>query len=93
MTLKKAAVHMHKYSRYDKHIDKLQEVDEIEDKLQSKNEGKYTEQQIRMWAHLIHMNKHTSHNEPLNKKFWKPKSSGVVATWATTSYCRSYSGD
>ena len=75
----------HKRSRYDKQIDKLQEVDEIEDKLRSKNEGKYTEEQIRMWAHLIHMNKHTSYDEPPNKRFWKSKSSGIVATGATTS--------
>lgn len=71
----------HKCSRYDK----LQEMDEIEDKLRSKNEGKYTEEQIRMWAHLIHMNEHTLYDEPPNKRFWKPKSFGVAATGATTS--------
>ena len=59
-------------------------MDEIEDKIQSKNEGKYTIKQIRMWAHLIHMKKHTSYDEPPNKRFWKPKSSGIGATGATT---------
>ena len=74
-----------KRSKYDKQVDKLREVDEIEDKIRSKNEGKYTEEQIRMWAHLIHMKKHTSYDEPPNKRFWKPKSSGTGATGATTS--------
>ena len=71
--------------RYDKQIDKLQEVDEIEVKVRSKNEGKYTEEQIRMWAHLIHMKKHTSYDEPPNKRFWKSRPSGTGATGATTS--------
>ena len=48
-----------KWSRYNKQIDKMREVEEIEDDLCSKHEGKYTEEQIRMWAHLIQMNKHT----------------------------------
>ena len=60
-------------------------MDEIEDKIRSKNEGKYTKEQIRMWAHLIHMKKHTSYDEPPNKRFWKPKSSSIGATGATTS--------
>lgn len=55
-------------------------MDEIEEKVRSENEGKYTEEQIRMWAHLIHMNKHTSYDEPPNKRFWKPKSSSTGAT-------------
>ena len=37
-----------KRSRYDKQIDKLREVEEIEEKVRSKNEGKYIEEQIRM---------------------------------------------
>ena len=38
-----------------------------------------------MWAHMIHMKKHTSYDEPPNKRFWKPKSSGTGATEAATS--------
>ena len=64
-----------KRSRYSKQIDKMREVEEIEDDLRSKHEGKYTEEQIRMWAHLIQMNKHTSYEEPPNKKFWKTSDS------------------
>ena len=60
-----------KRSRYNKQVDKMREVDEIEDDLRSKHEGKYSEEQIRMWAHLIQMNKHSSLEEPPNKKFWK----------------------
>ena len=79
-----------KRSKYDKQIDKLREVDEIEDKIRSKSEGKYTEEQIRMWAHLIHMKKHTSYDEPPNKRFWKSKSTnagpaGATPTRATSS--------
>ena len=58
-----------KRSRYNKRIDKMRDVEEIEDDLLSKHEGRYTEEQIRMWAHLIQMNKHTSYEEPPNKKF------------------------
>ena len=64
-----------KRSRYNKQIDKIREVEEIEDDLRSKHEGKFTEEQIRMWAHLIQMNKHTSYEEPPNKKFWKTSAS------------------
>ena len=38
-----------------------------------------------MWAHLIHMKKHTSYDEPPNKRFWKSKSSATGGTGATTS--------
>ena len=64
-----------KRSRYSKQIDKMREVEEIEDDLRSKHEGAYSEEQIRMWAHLIQMNKHTSYEEPPNKKFWKTSGS------------------
>ena len=74
-----------KRSKYDKQIDKLREVDEIEEELRSRNGEKYTAEQIRMWAHLIHMKKHTSYDEPPNKRFWKSKSSATGSTGATTS--------
>ena len=60
-------------------------MDEIEDKVRSRDEGKYTEEQIRMWAHLIHMKKHTSYDEPPNKRFWKPKLSDTGTNGVTTS--------
>ena len=37
------------------------------------------------WAHLIHMKKHTSYDEPPNKRFWELTSSGTGATGVTTS--------
>ena len=46
-----------KASRYDTHVDKMAEVTTIEDKLLEKHSGKYTDQQLRSWAHLIQMKK------------------------------------
>ena len=46
-----------KASRYDTHVDKMAEVATIEDELQEKHSGKYTDQQLRSWAHLIQMKK------------------------------------
>ena len=48
----------------------MREVAEIEDDLHLKHKGAYSEEQIRMWAHLIQMNKHTSYEE-LPNKFWR----------------------
>lgn len=47
---------------------KLLEVEEIVDKLKTKHEGKYTIEQINVWAHLIHMKKTQSYmrNLPIN---------------------------
>lgn len=40
-----------KASRYDSHVDKMAEVASIEDKLQEKHSGEYSDQQLRSWAH------------------------------------------
>ncbi|XP_065885801.1 uncharacterized protein [Dysidea avara] len=53
------------------HIDKMAEVETIEDKLREKHGGVYTEEQLRCWAHLIQMKKHTSYDVAPNKPFWK----------------------
>ena len=53
------------------HVDKMAEVETIEDKLREKHEGVYTEEQLRCWAHLIQMKKHTSYDVAPNKPFWK----------------------
>ena len=63
----------------------MREVEEIEDDLSSKHEGKYTEEQIRMWAHLIQMNKHTSYEKPSNKKFWKTSDSSESSQGTSSS--------
>jgi len=73
----------HKASRYDTHVDKMAEVATIEDKLQEKHSGKYNDQQLRSWAHLIQMKKHSSYDEPPDKPFFcsshKPASTPASA--------------
>ena len=76
---------LQKRSRYNKQIDKMREVEEIEDDLRSRHEAKFTEEQIKMWAHLIQMNKHTSYEEPPNKKFWKTSSSAGSSQGSSSS--------
>ncbi len=66
------AAEVHKRSRYDKHLDKMTEVEEVEEKLREKHpDGPYSEEQLRSWAHLIQMKKHSSYDVPPNKPFWK----------------------
>ena len=60
-----------KTSRYDTHVDRMAEVATIEDELQEKHPGKYTDQQLRSWAHLIQMKKHSSYDEPPDKPFFR----------------------
>ena len=36
-----------------------------------RGDGKYTLEQLRMWAHLIQMGKHSSTDEPPDKPFWQ----------------------
>ena len=45
-----------KASRYDAHVDKIAEVATIEDELQEKHSGRYTDQQLRSWAHAFNSN-------------------------------------
>ena len=62
-----------KRSRYDKYLDVITEVEEIEEDLRQKHidSGIYSEDQLRSWAHLIQMKKHTSFEVPPNKGFLK----------------------
>ncbi len=64
-----------KRSRYDTHVGKMTEVEEIEASLRQKHAGgPYSEEQLRSWAHLIQMQKHSSYDVPPNKPFWKTRS-------------------
>ena len=56
--------------RYDKYLDKMTEVEMIEQELKDKH-TQYSDEQIRSWAHLIQMKKHASYDHPPNKRFWK----------------------
>lgn len=61
-----------KRARYDKYLDKMTDVEMIEEELVEKHlNGEYSKEQLRSWAHLIQMKKHTSYNTPPNKRFWK----------------------
>jgi len=60
-----------KHLSYEGHIDKMAEVETIEEKLRKKHKDVYTEEQLRCWVHLIQMKKHTSYDEAPNKPFWK----------------------
>ena len=60
---------------YDKHIDKMVQVEEIEDQLREKHHDKYSPEQLRSWAHMYIMKKHDSLEDPPDKPFWKGTSS------------------
>ena len=58
-------------SVYNNHTKKMSEVDEILSKLDEKHHGHYSPEQMRAWAHMIHMSKHDSYDEPPNKPFFE----------------------
>ena len=41
-----------------------------EDLIERHPDGQYTDEQLRSWAHLIQMKKHSSYDTPPNKRFW-----------------------
>ncbi len=45
-------------------------MEEVYEELRGKHSGKFTPEQIRMWAQLIHMGKQKSTDDPLDKPFW-----------------------
>lgn len=73
-----------KSSRYSSHLEKMTEVETIEEKLKEihNKDGvkSFSDEQLRSWAHLIQMGKHTSYNTPPDKPFWRvrktPSNSG-----------------
>ena len=78
-----------KASRYDVQVDKMAEVETIEDELREKHSesGKYTDHQLRSWAHLIQMKKHGLYDEPPDKPFFRSskKSTSASASAPTVS--------
>lgn len=64
-------------SNYEK---KLDEVDTIVGKLREKHSGKYPEEKLRMWGHLIQMGKHGSYSDPPDLPFFRKKSVGSLST-------------
>lgn len=57
-------------SNFAQHKESLSEVDEKYDELRKKHGKKYTLEQLRMWAQLIHLGKHDSVDDPPDKPFW-----------------------
>ena len=57
-------------SNYNKHIDRIAEVGEIEDKLKEKHLVKFTDVQYRAWANLIKMKKYDSLDKAPDLPFW-----------------------
>lgn len=55
-------------SNYRNHLKKITEVDSIVKELETK---KYSPEQIRVWAHMLQMNKHDSYDSPPTKPFFK----------------------
>ena len=74
-----------KASRYDSHVDKMAEVATIEEELQKIHSGKYTDQQLRSWAHLIQMKKHSSYEEPPDKPFFRSSHKSAHTSTSTLS--------
>jgi hypothetical protein len=57
---------------YQNHLSKMAEVDCIVGDLEKKHsDGKFTPEQIRAWAHMLHLKKHTSYNDPPDKPFFR----------------------
>ena len=69
-----------KRTSYQNHLSKMAEVDIIVDKLQKKHDtGKFSPEQIRAWAHMLHFKKHVSYDEPPDKPFFRLKGSTAKA--------------
>ena len=58
-------------TKYELHQKKMDELEDIYDKLQDNHQELYTAEQLRAWAHLIQMKKHDSYEEAPNKPFFR----------------------
>ena len=61
-------------SNYQNHVRKMVEVDNIVEELEKKHTGKYSPEQIRAWAHMLQLKKHSSYESPPDKPFFRSKS-------------------
>ena len=69
-----------KRSNYGSHLSKMTEVEEIMDKLKEKHKETYTPEQIRAWAHMIHMSKYESYETPPDKPFFGKSRKKALST-------------
>ena len=71
-------------SRYESQLQKMDEIEEILEKLRSKHEEKYSPEQFHCWANLIRMRRHESFEAPPNKPFFgkhnSSQASGTVSS-------------
>ena len=59
-------------SIYQNHVNKMSELEEIIQELEKRQiDGKYTSDQIRVWAHMIQIKKHSSYDKAPDKPFFK----------------------
>lgn len=57
------------------YLSRLSEVQDIINELEEQNLGEnFTNEQLRVWAHMIHIKKHTSYTDPPNKPFFRKHS-------------------
>ena len=59
-----------KSRKSDAHAKKLVQVEEITDELEVQHGGAYTREKYSVWAHMIDMRKHESHDFPPDKPFF-----------------------
>ena len=78
-------------SKYDSHAHKMMEVETIVDDLTEKHGGKFSQEQLNVWAHLAHMKKHQSFEDPPDKQFFKGK--GTHKSQKTTTMSTSMVSD
>jgi len=64
---------------YSSHMKRMDKVEEIYEELYDQHSDKYTAEQIRAWAHMIHMKKHTSYESAPNKPFFRIKQENKMA--------------
>ena len=55
------------------HLKNLSEVQTIVDELDKKHSDSFNPEQLRVWAHMIQLNKHGSYDIPPFKPFFKTK--------------------
>ena len=56
------------------HSEKAEEVETIFKEMNENHTGTYTEEKLRAWAHLIHMDKHKSYSQPPDMPYFKKAS-------------------
>ena len=75
-------------TQYQKHL-KMSEVEviieDLEEKHVSDGHGKYSAEQIRVWAHMLHMKKHDSYTDPPNKPFFRNSKSAKNGSASTST--------